>query len=49
MASEIPNVEALVEKGLVKLQSDGAIRIEGFGDLAAIDAISMQPDGAIDC
>lgn len=47
-ASEIPNVKELVEQGLVKLQSDGAIRIKGFGDLAAINAIDMQPAGAID-
>ncbi|MBR3815375.1 MAG: MFS transporter [Clostridia bacterium] len=48
MGSEIENIAELIEQKLVALQPDGAIRIDGFGTLKAINAASMQSAEAID-
>lgn len=47
MGDEIDNIEELVEKGLVTLQTDGAVKIESFKNLADINADAMQSAGAI--
>lgn len=47
MGSEIANIDKLVEEGLVKLQEDGAVKIETFANYQAIDAASMQTEQAI--
>lgn len=48
MGNEIENINELIEKGLVALQSDGTIKVESFASLEAIDAISRQTAEAID-
>ena len=45
MSTEIP--QELIDQELVKLQADGAVKVESFADLATIDAVSMQTEGAI--
>lgn len=47
MGSEIENIDQLVKDGLVKLQEDGAVKIETFANYQAIDAVSMQTEEAI--
>ena len=47
MGAEIENIDQLVEQGLVKLQEDGAVKIETFANYQAIDAVSMQSTEAI--
>lgn len=48
MGTEIENIEQLISDGLVKLQADGAVKIETFADYQAIDAVSRQTAEAID-
>ncbi len=48
MGSEIENIEQLIEKNLVTLQPDGAVKIETFANLQAIEAASRQTAEAID-
>lgn len=48
MGTEIENIEQLIEQGLVKLQPDGAVKIETFADYQAIDAAARQTAEAID-
>ncbi|MBR5827436.1 MAG: MFS transporter [Clostridia bacterium] len=47
MGTEIENIDQLVEQGLVKLQENGAVKIETFANYEAIGAAAMQSKEAI--
>lgn len=48
MGSEIENVDQLIADKLVTLQPDGAVKVESFANLAAIDAATRQAPQAIE-